>query len=131
MTKKELSQLYYLKKEIKEQQKRLSELEALATSCTAKITGLPNGNGISDKIANYATEIADLKNLIAKNLAKCIEEYKKLTTFINNIEDSQIRLILTLRYINHLTWQKIAFKLNFYDESIPRKIHNRIFSEYK
>lgn len=121
MTKKELSQLYYLKKEIKEQQKRLSELEALATSCTAKITGLPNGNGVSDKIANYVTEIADLKNLIAKNLAKCIEEYKKLTTFIENIEDSQLRLILTLRYINNFTWQQIAFKLNFCSESIPRK----------
>lgn len=128
MTKKELSQLYYLKKEIKEQQKRLSELEALATSCTEKITGLPNGNGVSDKIANYATEIADLKNLIAKNLAKCIEEYKKLTTFIENIEDSQIRLILTLRYINHLTWQKIAFNLNYYDESVPRKILNRVLN---
>ena len=42
MTKKELSQLYYLKKEIKEQQRRLDELETAATACTAKITGLPN-----------------------------------------------------------------------------------------
>ena len=38
MTKKELSQFYYLKKEIKEQQKRLEELETLATARTAKIT---------------------------------------------------------------------------------------------
>lgn len=128
MTKKELSQLYYLRKEIKEQQRRLSELEALATNCTAKITGLPNGNGVSDKIANYAIEIADLKDLIEKNLGKCIEEHKKLTTFINNIGDSQIRLILTLRYIDHLTWQQIAFNLNYYDESVPRKILNRVLN---
>lgn len=131
MTKKELSQLYYLRKEIKEQQRRLSELEALATNCTAKITGLPNGNGVSDKIGNYTTEIADLKNLIEKNLEKCIEEHKKLTTFINNIEDSQLRLILTLRYIDHLTWQQIAFKLNFYNESIPRKKYNRFMQKLK
>lgn len=124
MTKKELSQLYYLKKEIKEQQRRLSELEALATSCTAKITGLPSGNGVSDKIANYATEIADLENLISENLKQCIKEYKKLTIFIKSIEDSQLRLILTLRYINNFTWQQIAFKIGKYDEQFPRKKHN-------
>ena len=129
MTKKELSQLYYLRKEIKEQQRRLSELEALATSCNAKITGLPNGNRVSDKIGNYTTEIADLKNLIEKNLEKCIEEHKKLTTFINNIEDSQLRLILTLRYIDHLTWQQIAFKIGKYDEKYPRRVHKKFINK--
>ena len=128
MTKKELKNLYYLKKEIKEQQKRLEELESLATNCTAKITGLPNGNGVSDKIGNYTTEIADLKNLIEKNLEKCIEEHKKLTTFINNIEDSQLRLILTLRYIDHLTWQQIAFEMGCHDEQTPRKKHNKFLN---
>ena len=63
MTKKELSQLYYLKKEIKEQQRRLRELETAATSCTTKITGLPYGKGINDKIGCYAAQIADLKGL--------------------------------------------------------------------
>ncbi|MBO5369141.1 MAG: DUF1492 domain-containing protein, partial [Clostridia bacterium] len=113
-------------KEIKEQQRRLSELEALATSCTAKITGLPNGNGVSDKIANYATEIADLENLIAENLKQCIKEYKKLTIFIKSIEDSQLRLILTLRYINNFTWQQIAQNMGVLgDGSTERKKHNR------
>lgn len=42
MTKKELSQLYFLKKEMNEQQKQIFELETLATSCTAKYSGLPH-----------------------------------------------------------------------------------------
>ncbi len=46
MTKKELSQLYYLKKEIKEQQRRIAELEVAATKCTANISGMPSGKGI-------------------------------------------------------------------------------------
>ena len=66
MTKKELSQLYYLKKEIKEQQRRIAELEAVATNCSTKITGLPSGKGISDKIGNYAAQIADLKALCSR-----------------------------------------------------------------
>ena len=126
MTKKELSQLYYLKKEIKEQQKRLSELEALATSCTAKITGIPNGNGISDKIANYATEIADLKSLLDLNLKKCFYELNRLDRFISNVNDSEMRIILTLRYSQGLSWQQIAQNMGVLgDGSTERKKHNR------
>ena len=126
MTKKELSQLYYLKKEIKEQQKRLSELEALATSCTAKITGLPNGNGVSDKIANYATEIADLKSLLDLNLKKCFYELNRLDRFISSVKDSEMRIILTLRYSQGLSWQQIAQNMGVLgDGSTERKRHNR------
>ncbi len=126
MTKKELSQLYYLKKEIKEQQRRLSELEALATSCTAKITGLPNGNGVSDKIANYATEIADLKSLLDLNLKKCFYELNRLDRFISSVNDSEMRIILTLRYSQGLTWQQVAQNMGVLgDGSTERKKHNR------
>lgn len=130
MTKKELSQLYYLKKEIKEQQRRLSELEALATSCTAKITGLPNGSGISDKIANYATEIADLKSLLDLNLKKCFYELNRLNRFIQSVDDSQMRMILTLRYVQGLTWQKIAYAIGEYDEQYPRRKHNAFLKKH-
>ncbi len=126
MTKKELSQLYYLKKEIKEQQRRLKELETLATSCTAKVTGLPNGNGVSDKIANYATEIADLKSLLDLNLKKCFYELNRLDRFISSVKDSEIRTILTLRYSQGLSWQQIAQSMGVLgDGSTERKKHNR------
>lgn len=126
MTKKELSQLYYLRKEIKEQQRRLSELEALATNCTAKITGLPNGNGVSDKVANYATEIADLKGLLDLNLKKCFYELNRLDRFISSVKDSEMRIILTLRYSQGLTWQQVAQNMGVLgDGSTERKKHNR------
>lgn len=108
MTKKELSQLYYLKKEIKEQQKRLEELETLATSCTAKITGMPHGTGINDKIGKYAAQIADLKTLLNKNIEKCFDELNKINEFINSINDSLIRQIITYRFIYGFSWNKVA-----------------------
>ena len=111
MTKKELSQLYYLKKEIKEQQRRLKELEILSTNCTAKVTGLPNGNGVSDKIANYATEIADLKSLLDLNLKKCFYELNRLDRFIQSIDDPLLRQIITYRFINGYSLAKISYTI--------------------
>lgn len=92
------------KKEIKEQQRWLKELKTLATSCIAKITGFPNGNGVSDKIANYATKIADLKSLLDLNLKKCFYELNHINRFISSAQDSKMRMILMLRYIQNLSW---------------------------
>lgn len=111
MTKKELSQLYYLNREIEEQQRRLAELKAVATSCGAAITGMPKAHGISDKLAYYAVEMADLKALLDLNIKKCFYELNRLNRYINSIEDSQIRIMLALRYINGLSWRQIAFSI--------------------
>lgn len=131
MTKKELSQLYYLKKEIRHQQKRLEELETLATTCTAQITGMPHGMGINDKIGEYAAQIADLKGLLDLNLKKCFYELNRINRFIESVEDSQMRMILTLRYIQNLSWQKVAFAIGEHDEQYPRRKHNAFLKKCK
>lgn len=111
MTKKELSQLYYLKKEIKEQQRRLEELETAAMSCNAKITGLPHGTGINDKIGNYAAQIADLKSLLDLNLKKCFYELNRLDRYIQSVDDPLTKQIMTYRFINGYNWSKIAYMI--------------------
>lgn len=127
MTKKELSQLYYLKKEIKAQQKRIKELEAAATSCSSKMDGVLSGKGTTDKIGNYAAQIADLKKLLDLNFKKYFYELKRVSRYIQSIEDNQMRKILTLRYIKGLTWQNIAYEIGKRDEQYPRRKHNAFF----
>lgn len=131
MTKKELSQLYYLNREIEEQQRRLQELEELATSCTAHITGMPHGSGVADKIGKYAAEIADLRGLLDLNLKKCFYELNRLNRYIASIEESQMRMILSLRYINGLPWQQIAFNIGERDEQYPRRKHNEFLKKHR
>lgn len=111
MTKKELSQLYYLKKEIRQLEQRIKELETAATSCTAKITGLPHGTGINDKIGNYAAQIADLKSLLDLNLKKCFYELNRLDRYIQSVDDPLLRQIMTYRFINGYSWSKIAYTI--------------------
>jgi hypothetical protein len=131
MTKKELSQLYWLNKEIEMQQKRIAELENLATSCTATLTGMPRSPLVTDRLSNYIAEIVDLRNLLELNLKKCFYELNRLNRYINTIEDSQIRQIMTLRYINGLTWQQIAFRIGEHDEQYPRRKHNAFLRKCK
>ena len=131
MTKQELSQLYYLNREIGQLQIRLAELECGATSCVANITGMPSASGVSDKIAKYAAEIADLRSLLDLNLKKCFYELNRLNRYIQSVEESEMRMILSLRYVNGLCWQQIAFSIGECDEQYPRRRHNKFLRESK
>ena len=66
MTIKELSQLYWLNREIEEDKRRLDELEAMTTSPKSpKYDGMPHAPGYSDTLARCVAEIVDLKAIIA------------------------------------------------------------------
>lgn len=108
MTKKELSQLYYLNREIEQIQLRITELENLATGCTSKITGMPHAPGVVDKVSKYVAEIADLKCLLDLNLKKCFYELNRINRYIDTIDDARMRMILTLRFVNGLSWNQVA-----------------------
>lgn len=111
ITKRELSQLYYLSREIERDKRRLKELEALAEGTTQHLTGMPIAPGFGDKTARYAIEIMELKEIIECNMRRCMIEYNRLIRFISSVEDSQMRQILTLRYVNGMTWQRIATEI--------------------
>ena len=107
MTSKELSQLYYLNREIESDKRRLAELEAAATSVTSKITGLPHAGGKSDKTA-LAADIAVLKDIVKNKIERSLLEYKRLLNYIDSIDDSLIRQIMTFRHVNGLSWNRVA-----------------------
>lgn len=125
MTKQELSQLYYLNREIEQLKNRIAELECIAISSTSRITGMPHATEISDKVGRYAAEITDLKELLDLNLKKCFYELNRLNRYIASIPDSEIRMIISLRYINGLSWQQVAFSIGEHDEQYPRRKHNK------
>lgn len=108
MTLKELSQLYYLNREIEMDKRRLQELEAQAVSCTPNLTGMPHAPGVSDKVGRYAAEIVDLRGIIEAKHQQCLYERSRLERYISDIEDSYLRLAFTYRFINGLPWEQVA-----------------------
>ncbi len=131
MTKKELFQLYWLNREIEEEKRKLRELETASTSGTAKITGLPHVSGAHDKIGDMAILIAEQRDLIDLKVRQSVIEYNRLNRYIAGVEDAQMRMILSLRYVNGLSWQQVAFAIGETDEQYPRRKHNKFLQESK
>ena len=95
-----LSQVTALKREIDDLSQRIAALEWEARGCRGRIAGLPHPRAETESAI-----AAKADGLRAKMGAR--------------------RLIFSLRYLDGLTWQQIAFKIGEYDEQIPRRLHNQ------
>lgn len=110
MTNKELSQLHCLNREIEKEKKRILSLQEAATATNAKISGLPHVSGVADK-TSLAAEIADARRAMEYRQQLAVAEYNRLTHYIAGVEDSLIRQILRLRYIDDLSWTAVAISI--------------------
>lgn len=64
--------------------------------------------------------------LLIKRKEKCEEMKISIEEFISNIPDSRTRRVFQYRYIDNLSWYKIARRIGKHDESYPRKmIHDK------
>lgn len=113
MTLKELSQLYYLNREIERDQERLEKLRASASAPGApNYGGMPKSPSFENRLERYiAEEIVDLEAIIQAKITQCLHERARLERYIAEIPDSLTRQIFQLRFINGLTWVQIAFSV--------------------
>lgn len=137
MTLKELSQLYYLnreiemdrarldsiKAEIQKEERRLAELKGSATSPSSpSYSGMPVSHGFENKLEKNTERILELESNIkhkrsvmsdiAESVkvkqARCILERNKLEKYIADIPDSLLRLIFTYRFVDGLSWRRVS-----------------------
>ncbi len=107
MTEKELSKYYWLKKEVKYLENQLEEFGdgVAATSFEEKI----GSSGLSISIQEKRQLI--IEKLINARLS-ALEEYIKIETYINKVEDNDIRTIMIMRFQELKNWDEIGIELN-------------------
>mgnify|MGYP003297243679 CR=1 FL=1 len=117
MTEKELSRYFYLKKEVKSIEDKLIEFGdgVSATSYEEKIgsSGVPSS--IQEKRAIL------IEKLINARLT-ALEEYIKIETYINKVEDSEIRSIMILRFQELKNWDEIGEELHMERTTVSKKL---------
>lgn len=120
MTLKELSQLYYLKREISDIKCRIAELEAKATDTSAKITGMPHSGKSGDKIGSIISKIDYYKSALNKKLTEYTSELIRLNEYISACPDSLTRQILKYRFIDGMSWPQVAAKIGISEYAVKQ-----------
>lgn len=113
MTLRELSQLYFLRREIEMDERRLLELREKSNSPPSpRIGGITGAGNSESRIERYAEIIAALETVIEDKRERCAEERLRLEQYIADIPDSFLRQIFTLRFIGGLSWVQVAVRLH-------------------
>lgn len=118
MTKKELLQLRYLKKEIELLQRQIADAEyAVETNIAFDFVEGSNPKwpyqrkkfyieGVA--VPEYEKRVKRLRKKLQRRLEELMEKREELEEYISTVPDSMMRMILTLRYVNGLSWKQIA-----------------------
>lgn len=122
MTLKELNQLYYLSIEISHLQKEIEKRENLSDVKAQVLTGMPHSSGLSDPTGDKGIELSDNKMLLNLALTKAEIERRKIERYISQIESSEMRLLIRLRYIEFQTWEQIGLELHMHRTTARRKV---------
>lgn len=132
MTEKELNQIHYINIELKRLEEEKLRLENMSLVKSQQITGLPGGGGSSyDKIADYAADLADIKDEIKIKINKLYRARKKIEQYINTIDDAEMRLIVRLRAINNMRWEDIGAELGMERTTVSKKYRKFIKDSHK
>lgn len=111
MTKEELSQIYYLNKEIKIWQQELERLECQSLLKGQQLSGMPTGNGTSDKTGDLAIKKTDIQLVIEGKLKEIQLQRERIIEFISGIEDSLMRQIVYFRNVSCMSWRQVAAEI--------------------
>ena len=134
MTLKELSQLYYLNREIERDQERLEQLRArVSAPGSPNYDGMPKSPSFENRLERYIAEMVDLEAIIQAKITQCLHERNRLERYIAEIPDSLTRQIFQLRFINGLTWVQIAYSVggNNTEEGVRKRVYRYLEQENK
>lgn len=112
MTKRELHELYWMKKNIQSLEDRLLELETQATKITTQISATPKNSGEQDKLGNIVCKIVELQDEINYELAKMYAKEKEILKAIESLP-SREACLMRLRYIDSMSWEKICIEMSY------------------
>ena len=126
MTKEELSSYYNLKKEIKQIEERIKEIDDTFLSAN-RINGMRYEKRLSNPQEQRMILIEKYDKRLEEKKDEALKELMKIENFIDSINDPEIRMIFRYRYIELMEWNKIAMLVNMSERTVYRK-HREILN---
>lgn len=132
MTKKGLEQIYWLRKELKMWQDRLSDLQADIALSPKVMDGMPYSrtNSISSPTEQKAIRLTEVRKIVEGKLSEIQIAIADIEEYIMSIDDSMTRQIIEYRCCMLMSWEEVANTLgDGYTSESVRQIYHRFTSD--
>ena len=127
-----LKQAYRLNEMINSNQAELDNLRSLSTSISSPDLSkdVVQTSKQTDKIGSIVAKIVDLDNEITIEIDKFVDLKAEIRGRISQIENKDERLVLQNRYLNFMTWERLAESLDFTTQWV-HEIHKRALINFE
>lgn len=115
---KELSNLFYINKELKRLESELEEISVIGATI---LDGMPHGTKSGDKVQSLVLKRQSLVEKIVRKQTEYIDEKIRMENFISNIDNPKIRLIVRLRFVEFKNWYDIAEEITPDDKELVNR----------
>ena len=125
MKRKDVEQVYHLKRELRKWQSELVRLQADIALSPKPMDGMPHSNKISSPSEEKAIKLADTQKIIEGKIAEIQFTVTEIDVFITTIDNSLTRQIVYDRCVRCLSWKEIAFEMGegYSDETVRQHYH--------
>lgn len=124
-----LNNVYWLKKEIKQITEQIQEMTMYQGS---SFSGIPSGGGGGGSpIERYVLRKEKLIEKLQKLTDELVCEVQRVEEYIESIDDAEIRVIARKRYIENKDWQIIGEEMFMDRTTVSRKLKRYTEREQK
>lgn len=129
MTEKELDRLNYLNIEIKKLKNEIYEMENSSIVKGQIISGIPKRGGVNNPTEKLGVMLTERKQLLAEAMLRAETERNKIERYIADIEEPEIRVIMRLRHIEGMNWERIGDEINMERTTVSKKYKRYLSAE--
>lgn len=130
MTAKEYLKRYrFISASVRSKLSQIDELRYYAQRLSPSARFDKSGN-VTDKVGRTVAKIVDLERATQSDIDELVTVGENIRRAINGIDDERMRLILTMRYINGYSWEKIAETLHYEKRQVFR-LHGNALQKIK
>lgn len=121
MTYEELNSLFYLRKRIEYLRRRIDELSNEDGLNGISYTGISTGL-VSSPVERIAIKRTALINEYNEAIEKALSKEQEICAFIENTKDAEIKFIMQKRFLQFMTYEKIANEIHSDRTSVSKKL---------
>ena len=116
-----LNKLYWLKQEVLQIENQIRELTILSAF---EMSGMPSSNSVSSPVEQFYNRLEKLRTKLAKAKEKVVIETERLETYIEAVEDAEIRVLARKRDLECKKFEDIGDEHHMDRRTVSRKLEN-------
>ena len=118
---KNLNKLYWLKREVQQIENQIRELTILSAF---EMTGMPSAHSLSSPVEQFYNRLDKLMTKLEKAKEKVVKETEQLESYIETVDDAEIRVLARMRYLDCMKFEDIGEECHMDRRTVSRKLEN-------